>query len=537
MTREKNGTKLPPFIFRMVRAAKLDVKFDEGKEDYKVNNLQACLCVILTSLATSTGFGIAWIFKWAGLWSIWVLLIILIYSIFAWLLFSFFTYFIGNRLIKSPDNKVTFGELSRTIGFSASPGVFGFFVFIPTVGVFIWLGATIWALISGVVLVKNKMNFSPTRAVITSFTSWLVCLIFVFVITITLLSFLVEGSCGIGGRFDSRVNSIVEPYRFSLIAWEFNSIPDIFSQWKGGISTDIDNAAELVTDYFSGEREHKVDLKNTVESILEYQIKESLIEQGIYGFPPINLKLDTMPNLIVISPRDKIESMREIMLEQDLSIEEILEIEDSVDELDVSSLVVRIGGFGGTYPSFVTDNAGLTYTIEASVEEWVHQYLAFKPLGFRYLLDLLGIERNYEIATINETVAGMVSDEISAIIYDKYYNIQEDSGVGPSDFDLEMRAIRLEVDNYLASGQIELAEAYMEQKRQYLVSMGYDIRKLNQAYFAWHGTYANEPSSVSPIGEELRQLRSHCQSIKEFLDSVSTIISRQDLREKVGISN
>jgi hypothetical protein len=100
-----------------------------------------------------------------------------------------------------------------------------------------------------------------------------------------------------------------------------------------------------------------------------------------------------------------------------------------------------------------------------------------------------------------------------------------------------MREIRLEVDNYLANGQIELAEEYMEQKWQYLVSQGYSIRKLNQAYFAWYGTYANQPSSVSPIGEELRQIRSHCQSIKEFLDTVSTITSRQDLREKVEILN
>ncbi|MFC1916656.1 hypothetical protein ACFLX1_00775 [Chloroflexota bacterium] len=42
----------------------------------------------------------------------------------------------------------------------------------------------------------------------------------------------------------------------------------------------------------------------------------------------------------------------------------------------------------------------------------------------------------------------------------------------------------------------------MEQKRQYLAEMSYHIRKLNQAYFAFHGTYADKPAFISPIGHE-----------------------------------
>ena len=127
----------------------------------------------------------------------------------------------------------------------------------------------------------------------------------------------------------------------------------------------------------------------------------------------------------------------------------------------------------------------------------------------------------------------MVSDEISDLILDRYYPEHQQSEKQPSDFDLEMRDIRLTVDNYLAKGQIDQAEEYMESKRQQLVSEGYYIRKLNQAYFAWHGTYADEPASVSPIGIELRQLRDKFDSIKEFLDVVSVMTSRQDLQEKI----
>ncbi|MBA7695094.1 hypothetical protein ES703_103715 [subsurface metagenome] len=98
-----------------------------------------------------------------------------------------------------------------------------------------------------------------------------------------------------------------------------------------------------------------------------------------------------------------------------------------------------------------------------------------------------------------------------------------------------MREIRLAVDDYLARGEIETAEEFMEQKRQYLASKGYNIRKLNQAYFAWHGTYADEPSSVSPIGVELRQLRSQYGSVKEFLDTVAIMTSRQDLKDRIEL--
>jgi len=96
-----------------------------------------------------------------------------------------------------------------------------------------------------------------------------------------------------------------------------------------------------------------------------------------------------------------------------------------------------------------------------------------------------------------------------------------------------MRSIRRAVDNYLAQGEIEQAEEFMEQKRQYLASKGYYIRKLNQAYFAFYGTYADSPTSISPIGLELKKLRSQSASLKEFLDKVTAMTSRQDLIESI----
>ena len=56
----------------------------------------------------------------------------------------------------------------------------------------------------------------------------------------------------------------------------------------------------------------------------------------------------------------------------------------------------------------------------------------------------------------------------------------------------------------------------MENRRQFFVKNGYNIRKLNQAYFAFHGTYADTASSISPIGEQVIELRSLTDNLSEL---------------------
>lgn len=58
---------------------------------------------------------------------------------------------------------------------------------------------------------------------------------------------------------------------------------------------------------------------------------------------------------------------------------------------------------------------------------------------------------------------------------------------------------------------------------------GYFIRKLNQAYFAFHGTYADDPASVSPLRDKLLELRRRSSSVGEFARSVAGISTPQGL--------
>ncbi len=216
------------------------------------------------------------------------------------------------------------------------------------------------------------------------------------------------------------------------------------------------------------------------------------------------------------------------------------DIEARVDELGVSSLIVELGGLGVTFPTLVSTETDLRSTIDAATEEWLHQYLFFTPLGFRYALDTAGIRPDYQVATLNETVAGMVSREIGSVVYNRYYRKggTDQAEARPSrqesEFNREMRQIRLTVNDYLARGEVTQAEQYMEDRRVFLASKGYFIRKLNQAYFAFYGTYGDHPMTVSPIGTEMRELGAKATCLKDFLDTTSKMTSREDLLRLVG---
>jgi hypothetical protein len=145
------------------------------------------------------------------------------------------------------------------------------------------------------------------------------------------------------------------------------------------------------------------------------------------------------------------------------------------------------------------------------------------------------------MTSINETAADIGGDELGQLVYRRYYAqpvSQAASPAAPSqpafDFNKEMREIRLTVDRYLAQGQVEEAEQYMEQMREYLAQNGYYIRKLNQAYFAFYGTYSDTPGSVSPIGGYLAELRQGSPSLGDFVKIVSGVSSYEELLRMIG---
>ena len=81
----------------------------------------------------------------------------------------------------------------------------------------------------------------------------------------------------------------------------------------------------------------------------------------------------------------------------------------------------------------------------------------------------------------------------------------------------------------LAAGQVEAAEARMEAVRQQLWDGGYRIRRINQAYFAWYGSYAARPDATDPLGAQLREVRERSGSLATFLEAIRAVTSRREV--------
>jgi hypothetical protein len=85
------------------------------------------------------------------------------------------------------------------------------------------------------------------------------------------------------------------------------------------------------------------------------------------------------------------------------------------------------------------------------------------------------------------------------------------------------------VDRFLAFGLVREAEQYMEIRRLLFRENGYPIRKLNQGYFAFHGSYGTGAAASSPIGPKLERLRSLTSDVRTFLETVRGFTSAEDL--------
>jgi hypothetical protein len=372
------------------------------------------------------------------------------------------------------------------------------------------------------------------------------------------------------------------PFHFNLASWEFKNLPQRwwYQLTQGFRQPDPTSPASLqkVTRYFDlaeriGELERKLEevhsglgaaeeekqvrqeleqlrkqrdkLKGDVEFIIERLITNVIAEEGLtssflwfeYVWPPVDFTFDRLPRVLVVSPRDRIEQLRTQLLTTDMSLDKIEQLEQQVEGQNLSALVESLGGVA-TYPAIVRNTSALASALSLAAHEWMHHYLFFKPLGSNY-------GSSDKMTTINETVANIWGDEVANLLLCRYWDrCPQPQPDGPSEgtqetnnkgfsFAREMRSIRLKVDELLAEGKVEEAEAFMEERRRFLAEHGYFIRKLNQAYFAFHGSYADTPTSVDPLGEQLKALRRQSASLGEFIRTVRDISSFEEYQEKV----
>jgi hypothetical protein len=177
-------TNQPSLLNRMVRAAQLESNLYEEVEADKGANGQAFTVVVIASIASGLGVGIAAVISGdSGIWFLWGLLIGLGTGILGWLIWSLLAYVIGTTLFKGPETEADYGQLLRTIGFSNTPRLLSFFSFIPFIGGIIAFAAFVWALIAGIIAVRQALDFTTWRAIGTVIVGWLIYVLLVFLVS------------------------------------------------------------------------------------------------------------------------------------------------------------------------------------------------------------------------------------------------------------------------------------------------------------------------------------------------------------------
>lgn len=346
--------------------------------------------------------------------------------------------------------------------------------------------------------------------------------------------------------------------KWSLFAWESRALVNSAVQRAGMLLHDYSRQSddEAVVRYFelttlvralsesddpgpvTKAVEDRSREENRVEAILTRRIEEAIRQAGLteevplFGseviWPPVAFELTSPPSLLVISPRDRIERSRSVVLRADITYLEALEIEKRYTSANTSAIVIQIGGLAA-YPAIVPSERNYGSVLSVAAHEWLHHYLAFQPLGRAYY-------DSGEMTTINETLANIFGDELSAVVRATYpLEFPFGDGSAPArqpgaiDFGKEMRALRIQVDYLLETGRVAMAEALMESRRQRFADNGIFIRKLNQAYFAFQGSYGDSPASSSPIGPALQEIRELSPTLKDFIETVQEIGSPGEL--------
>ncbi len=381
-------------------------------------------------------------------------------------------------------------------------------------------------------------------------------------------------AAGIGrGDSISELHRTSSPYEQDIVRWEITHFPDKWFRMGVGIlgGPNEEERLERVEEFFRVSREmsekrreteralaegasdpeiealeeertrldrRRASLAPLVEETLEGAISQSADDLGVIArfgpvrWPPVDFAFQEGGHVLVRSPRDAIVRLGDRLLTSDISLPEQDALEREVESLDdnISVIVARIGGVA-TYPAQVTPDTSLRGALSVASHEWVHHWLIFHSLGRAWFA-------GGELTSVNETVANIASEELS----DRALELLTGEVVtrepwqpprvgeprptpepGVFDFRREMRQTRAHLEELLEGGKVTEAEAYLEERRLRFVEQGHNIRKLNTAWFAFHGTYADGAASIRPIEPQLRTIRADSADLAEFLDRVAVI--------------
>ena len=147
------------FLQRLIGAAALDAAIYEEVEADPGATLQAMVIVLLSSVAAGIGArGVGSSFGSVAFFGIVALL--------AWATWSLVMFELGGRIMPDPETRTNPGELLRTLGFAATPGLASLLGAVPGVTPRVFVLVWIWMLAAMVVAVRQALDYRSTSKAI-----------------------------------------------------------------------------------------------------------------------------------------------------------------------------------------------------------------------------------------------------------------------------------------------------------------------------------------------------------------------------------
>lgn len=155
------------FVRRVLGAALLDPATYEEVEADGEATAQALLVVVLVGGAIAVAAGSP---------------ILASAAMLAWASWALVTFEVGTRLLPQSATHADVGELLRTLGFAASPGLLFAAAVVPFLAVPAVLIAAVWMLASMIVAVRQALDYTNTgRAILVCVVGWTLSLALVLV--------------------------------------------------------------------------------------------------------------------------------------------------------------------------------------------------------------------------------------------------------------------------------------------------------------------------------------------------------------------
>ena len=141
------------FSDRVIGALKLEPHVYEEVEADQTATGQACAVIALATLAEVIGrarLGVPFLVP------------LLLATLVGWLIWGFVIYLVGTYLLPEPQTRASLGEVLRTIGFAAAPGLFRILGIVPGLGALVRMVVWVWLIMTTVVAVRQALDYRST---------------------------------------------------------------------------------------------------------------------------------------------------------------------------------------------------------------------------------------------------------------------------------------------------------------------------------------------------------------------------------------